>query len=106
MENTLERVVTLLTDRKIDILTIKDVREMSTFADTFIVAIADNQRQLQGAMTEFRALKDPNIFIEGSSGDSWIVILVGDICVHLFTYEEHEIYRLDELYKAQPTITI
>ena len=106
MENTLDKMIKIITDRKVDILTIKDVREMSTFADTFVVAIADNERQIQGVMNEFRSLKDPNTFIEGSAGDSWIIILTDDVCVHLFTYEEHEKYRLDTLYKDQPTIEL
>jgi len=106
MNDTLKKVINLVEDKKVAILSVLDVAYMSTFADYFVLTIAQNDRQIAAVMNSFKEAipteEKAYLTIEGDAKDGWVAIQYQDVCVHLFLPAVHETYRLDELYnKAQ-----
>nr|PZN67377.1 MAG: ribosome silencing factor [Sphaerobacter thermophilus] len=84
-----------------DILVL-DIRHLSPIADYFVISSVENPRQLR-AVTEHieKELAKENIRPqrrEGVPESGWIVLDYGDAIVHLFTAEQREFYRLEELW--------
>ena len=102
MNKELKRVIEIVEDKKVDVEVILDVVYMSTFADYFVIAIAQNDRQIAAIMNTFKedftTAEKANITIEGDAKDGWVAIQYHDVCLHLFLPAMHALYRLDELY--------
>lgn len=85
-----------------------DIRELTTIADLFVVASSDNVRQLR-AMGENieQSLREAGVRPnrrEGVSETGWLVLDYGDVIVHLFTAEQRDYYRLEELWSEAPRL--
>jgi ribosome-associated protein len=80
-----------------------DLREVTTFADYFVICTGTNQRQIQAISDEVGAkLKKtgemPNS-VEGYSNADWILMDYGDCLVHVFSEKAREYYELERLWK-------
>jgi ribosome-associated protein len=89
----------------LDIILI-DLRQVSGFADAFLVATARseiNASALMDAVTD--TLDDMEIShkIEGAESSRWKLIDAGDTVIHIFSKSGREFYDLERLWGDAPT---
>lgn len=79
-----------------------EIQEISSFADYFVICTGTSDRMLDALAeeTEQKAKKNfgLNGRIEGAPSSGWIVVDLGDVVVHLFSPEQRDYYRLEELW--------
>lgn len=97
----LEKITTLLEDKKaIDLKTL-DIIEQSTLADYFVIASGTSNTHIKALADNVEVeLKKEDIYpnkIEGYNTE-WILMDYGDVVVHIFTEKERQNYDLEELY--------
>lgn len=101
-------VAEVASDRLASDITVLDISELSTIADVFVVCSADNVRQLNALREEVTVqLRDHKVNprrVEGQAESGWILMDYGDVIVHLFTSEQRDFYRLEELWSEAPTL--
>lgn len=87
-----------------------DLREVTTFTDTFLICTASNSKQAQ-AITDGiqQALKnqgEPAISIEGYEQGEWILSDYSDLIVHVFSEKSREFYDLDRLWREATVVRV
>jgi len=79
-----------------------DLRDVSDFADFFIIATGETGRHLDAIADDLtRQLRNQGLHIhhrEGVGQGGWILLDFPGFVVHLFSRETREHYRLDELW--------
>ena len=93
-----KKIMTILEEKKATDILALDISEISTLADYFILASAENVRQLdalEGAVEEDVRLE---VNKEGESSSGWILMDYRDIVVHLFTKEQRAFYDLEKIW--------
>lgn len=89
-------------DRKALNLVGLDTREVTSFADEFIIATGTSVRHVRAVadavVKEAKAFGRVPLGVEGQDGGRWILIDFGDIIVHVFQAEERERYDLERLW--------
>ena len=88
-----------------------DMREVSTFADYFVILSGDSNRQIEAISDEIRrVLREEGIAVqhrEGSIDSGWILMDFGGVIIHVFAPSEREYYHLERLWsRATPLIRI
>jgi ribosome-associated protein len=87
-----------------------DVREISSFADTFIIATGTSDRHVRSVADSIEAaLKahgDPPMGIEGHDEGRWVLIDCGDTIVHIFQQEIRDHYDLERLWSDAPALEL
>jgi ribosome-associated protein len=88
-----------------------DLREVSSFADYFLICSASNQRQAQAIWDEIaRQMKeqrgDRAISVEGYGAGEWILGDFGDLIVHIFTPEKRAYYDLERLWRHAANVPL
>lgn len=85
-----------------------DIHELVDFADYFVICTGSSERMLQSlsdALAEelklTHAIKTRQ---EGATGDGWLVLDTTDIVVHLFSPDQRDYYRLEELWSKAKTL--
>ncbi|CUU53897.1 ribosome-associated protein [Parafrankia irregularis] len=90
-----------------DILVL-DVSERLAITDCFVIASADNERQVKAIVDEIeeklRALGAKPLRREGERDGRWVLLDFADIVVHVQRAEEREYYGLERLWKDCPVI--
>lgn len=109
MEKTtsLQKIMNILEEKKASDIIALDISEISTLADYFILASADNARQLEAledAVEDQVQLDD--LHKEGESSSGWILMDYRDIVVHLFTKEQREYYDLEKIWSDAKKIPV
>ncbi|MBI2829746.1 MAG: ribosome silencing factor [Chloroflexi bacterium] len=103
------RAVEIASDKQASNIVLLDVKNVCNFADYFVLASGDSDRQMKAIYDEIgRSLEKEGVtphHSEGNKDDSgWMVLDYGDVIVHLFTPLEREYYQLDELWSKAKTI--
>jgi len=86
-----------------------DVRELSSFADVFVVATGRSDRQVRAIadsieMTMKQAGAVP-LGIEGYAEGRWVLIDLDDVIVHVFVPEAREHYDIERLWSDAPQLS-
>ena len=86
------------------------VKEVCSFADTFLILTAANRRQSQAISDEIemrmkRAGLRP-IHIEGYNQAEWILMDYVDLVIHIFSPKARVYYDLDRLWRAAPRLAL
>lgn len=108
---TLARVAALAAQDKIaqDVIAI-DVSEQLALTDVFVIASANNERQVGAIVDEIEdKLREQGckpIRREGQREGRWVLIDFGDIVVHIQHAEEREFYQLERLWKDCPEVDL
>ena len=81
-----------------------DLREVTSFAEFFVIASGANQRQVQAISDEIdeqlkKQLQMRPIRIEGYTSAEWILLDYGDFIVHIFEQKAREFYDLERLWR-------
>ena len=100
------RAAQLLVDRKASDVLLLDVRGMTSYADYFVLASGDSERQVNGTAEHVReTLKHEGhrtIGTEGFDTGHWVLLDFGEVVVHVFFTEVRAFYDLDGLWADAP----
>ena len=87
-----------------------DIRELSPFADFFVICSGENERQLRAiARAISERLVETGIRpkrIEGTPASGWILMDYGDTIVHVFDVDQRSYYGLEQLWDEAPTLVV
>lgn len=85
-----------------------DIHELSPFADYFVITAGANERQLRAiTRTVTERMAEAGIRAhrsEGTAAGGWIVLDFGEVLVHIFSADQREFYRLEDLWAEAPTL--
>ncbi|MBP7227569.1 MAG: ribosome silencing factor [Longilinea sp.] len=95
-------MVAFLEDKKAEDIVLMDIHELSDIADYFIICSANSERMLDSlSETLSEHLKVEHAIparTEGITGSGWTVLDVGPILIHLFSPDQRDYYRLEDLW--------
>ena len=96
--------------RKAKNLTILNVKEVSSFADYFIICSGTSDRQVQSIAASIREnLKEYGIIplgIEGESLGKWVLMDYEDVIIHVFYEPIREFYDIERLWPDAPRMEV
>ena len=97
-------------EKKADDIAVIDVSDMIAITDCFVVASADNERQVGAIVEEIedemtKAGFEPKRR-EGNRENRWVLLDYGLVVIHVQRQAEREFYGLDRLYRDCPLIEI
>ena len=102
--------VAAIEDKKGESIRVLDVRGKSSITDYLILATGTSDphlKALKGSLDA--ALKEADVQLIGEDralGSGWLVVDAFDFMVHLQTEEMRDFYRLDQLWKDAPELTL
>ena len=97
-EDLAKKIMTILEEKKATDILALDISEISTLADFFILASAENVRQLDALEDAVEGDVRLEVNKEGESSSGWILMDYRDIVVHLFTKEQRAFYDLEKIW--------
>ena len=96
-----------LSSKKASDIVIIDIAEKSGFADYFIVATGNTDRQINSLSDDVEdAMAQEDLLvksIEGRNTSGWILLDFGDVIVNLFTPEMRDRYNIEKIWADCPT---
>jgi ribosome-associated protein len=96
--------------RKAKNLTILNLKELSSFADYFIICSGTSDRQVQSIAASIREnLKEYGIIplgIEGESLGKWVLMDYEDVIIHVFYEPIREFYDIERLWPDVPRMEV
>lgn len=82
---------------------ILDISKISVIADYFLIASAENDRQLEalseGVQDALCSAGYPCKSVEGFKRSGWVLFDYGDLIIHLFNRETRAFYDLERIYR-------
>jgi len=100
--------VDVASDKKASDVILLDIRDVTTFADYFVICSGNNTRQIQAiadAIDEALGKQGATLLHrEGEAETGWLLLDFGDVIVHIFGQKEREYYRLERLWSAAKTV--
>jgi ribosome-associated protein len=105
------KAVEAASDKLADNIIVLDIRKICSFADYFVICSADSDRQIEAIREEVtKTLKHQGLIphhTEGTADSGWLLIDLGDVIVHIFSRQQRDHYKLDELWnEATPLVRI
>ena len=87
-----------------------DVRDVASFADTFVIASGTSDRHVRAIVdavdAAVRARGERPLGLEGTEDARWVLIDLDDVIVHVFLRDVREHYDLERLWSDAPTIPL
>jgi ribosome-associated protein len=103
-------VVEAALDRKAEDVVALDVRKLTPFADTFIIATGTSDRHARSiadAITDAMAKRgEKPLGTEGHEEGRWVLIDLDDVIVHVFQDEVRRKYDLERLWSDAPALDV
>lgn len=103
-------IVEAALDVKAEDVAALDVRELSSFADVFVIATGRSDRQLRAIADSIeKTMKQAAVVplgIEGYAEGRWVLIDLDDVIVHIFVPEAREHYDIERLWSDAPRIDL
>jgi ribosome-associated protein len=91
-------------------VTVIDVSEQLVITDAFVIASADNERQVNSIVDEveekLREAGHKPLRREGTREGRWALLDYADIVVHIQHTDERRFYALESLWKDCPVIEV
>ena len=95
-----------LSSKKASDIVVIDIAEKSGFADYFIVATGNTDRQINSLADDIEdAFYEQDLPIksaEGKNTSGWILLDFGDIIINLFTPEMRDRYNIEKIWADCP----
>lgn len=101
-DRILELLTKALDDKKALDIKILDIREISDFADYFLICSANNPNQLKTLLEtveETLEKEQVDYKTEGRNHSGWILVDCNDFIVHIFTAIEREFYNIEHMWQ-------
>jgi len=87
-----------------------DLREVTSFADFFVVCSGTNVRQIQAITEEIGTQLDKRgerpVSVEGFGNAEWVLADYGDYVIHVFSEKSRAYYDLDRLWRHAKIVPI
>jgi ribosome-associated protein len=98
-------------EKKAEDIVVLDLREISSFADAFVICTATSEPQMKAISSAIReSLREScgrkPIHEDGATSSQWLAIDYGDVIIHVFLGEKRDYYRLEDLWKDAPEVSI
>lgn len=104
------KAATLLLKKKALDVVIIDISIKSSFADYFVIASGNSERQIGTLSDEIiEQLAKEGVFaksIEGKKSSGWILLDYGDVIINIFSIEQRERYNIEKLWGDCAVISI
>ena len=85
-----------------------DIRNLSSFADYFVICSGASERQLNALAEEVRVRTRadgvPLVRSEGSPASGWMLLDYGSVVVHIFSQPTRKYYNIEQLWKDARTV--
>ena len=85
-----------------------NVSEVTTIADLFVILSGRGEIQVraiaEGIVEKATQAGRRPFGVEGMQAGRWVLIDLGDVIVHAFVPDEHEMYRLERLWGDAPVV--
>lgn len=95
-------------DKKASDVLLLDIREVTTFADYFVICSGTNRRQIQAIADAIDEQLDSQgaylLHREGDAETGWILLDFSDVIVHILGPKEREYYDLERLWSGAKTV--
>ena len=108
-DNVLDRYLQAVLSKKVKDPVILDVRELTSYADTFIICSGRSNRQVTAIADHVQqALKQQGIrpiSVDGKKEGHWVLMDYGDIIIHIFYDSVRRFYDLEGLWVDAPRLT-
>ena len=89
--------------KKASDIKVLDLRDVTTFADYFVICTGSNPRQLRAIAEEVILIMkhhgEPANSAEGLDSADWVLVDYGDLLVHVFSEKAREFYDLGRLWR-------
>ena len=99
-----QTVITALEDIKARDIRVLDVRKITSFYDSMIIATAESNRQAKSLAHHVRdKIKEAGgtiVGVEGEESGEWVLVDCGDIVVHIMQPAIRAYYNLEELWQG------
>lgn len=80
-----------------------DLREITTFADFFVICTGANSRQIQAISEEIgqqlHQRSEYPVSVEGYENAEWVLADYGDYLIHVFSEKARAYYDLERLWR-------
>jgi ribosome-associated protein len=91
-------------------LQVLDLRDITAFADYFVICSAANSRQVQAIADEVEArlkkLGEHPSSVEGYRNAEWVLMDYGDYLIHIFTEKARAYYDLERLWRDGKPVAV
>ena len=98
------KAIEVASDKFASDIVLLDIREVSFFADYFVIMSGESSRQLNNLEEEItKALRGIGIKLyhrEGTPNSGWLLLDFGDFIVHIFGVEEREFYNIEGAWRT------
>jgi ribosome-associated protein len=97
-------------EKKAKDLVVLKVKDVSSFADYFMICSGGSSRQVQGIVDSVEGrLKKCGFLplgVEGANSGQWVLIDYGDVVVHVFYEPVREFYDIERLWSDVPVMAV
>jgi ribosome-associated protein len=97
-------------DKQAKDILVLDLRDITSFADTFVICSGANPRQIQAISDEIemrlKKLGERAHSIEGYENAEWVLMDYGDYLIHIFSEKARVYYDLERLWRDAKVVEI
>ena len=110
LKEIVKKIYNIIEDKKGDDIKVIDISKVSSIADYFIIASANNINQVQAISDEIDfVLGKEGILpkaVEGNKNATWMLLDYRDRVVHIFLREDRAFYDLDRIWRDGTEVEI
>ena len=111
LDEEVRLAITLAGDKKAVNIIALDLRQVTSFAEFFVIVSGTNQRQVQAISDEINEklkeqLNARPLRIEGYAAGEWVLLDYGDFIVHIFEQKARDFYDLERLWRDARKVEI
>ena len=110
LKEIVKKIYKIIEDKKGDDIKVIDISKISSIADYFIIAGANNINQVQAISDEIDfILGKEGVLpkaIEGNKNATWMLLDYNDIVVHIFLKEDRVFYDLERIWRDGTEVEI
>jgi ribosome-associated protein len=108
--DTLDKYLVQAFSRKVEEITVLDVRQLTSYADAIMIITAQSQRQVSSIAEHINiAMKKINnlpIGTEGMKQGTWALLDYGDVVINVFDRATRDFYDLEGLWSDAPRVDL
>ena len=110
LKEIVKKIYKIIEDKKGDDIKVIDISKISSIADYFVIAGANNINQVQAISDEIDfILGKEGILpkaVEGNKNATWMLLDYNDIVVHIFLKEDRVFYDLERIWRDGTEVEI